>query len=184
MADRHTVRRARVPFQKISAPNRTAEERDRPLTYPEEGQGRNRIAEGERRPSPPPGHGFEHRDPSASVSRSTSGSSVSARVHERSERAKGEAGPCHRTGGNEPHRKPLRHRDRVSPGTPTPRGNRSTRAPGRGHRLGVATRHGRTGRQPLHWCRPQGASKRFVGQGPGVLHHPRGRSLSSLCSIF
>jgi hypothetical protein len=52
MADSHTVRRARVPFQKDSAPNRTAEERDRPLTYPEEGQGRNRITEEEGRPSP------------------------------------------------------------------------------------------------------------------------------------
>jgi hypothetical protein len=33
------------------------------------------------------------------------------------------------------------------------------------------------GRQPLHWYRPQGASKRFVGQGSGVSHHPRGHSL-------
>jgi hypothetical protein len=43
----------RVPLQKGSAPNRTAEERDRParpVTYPEEGRrGRNRIAQGERR---------------------------------------------------------------------------------------------------------------------------------------
>jgi hypothetical protein len=177
VADHHTVRRARVPFQKDSPPNRTAEEREwpRPLTYPEERRDPNRIAEGERCPSPATWPRIRAPRPERVGAAVLLGSSASARVHERPERAKGEAGPCHRTCDSERRRIPPGLRGRSSLGTPTPRGSRSSRAPYLGHLPGAATRRGRTGRRPLHCCRPQGASKRFVGRASGVCSHPRGR---------